>query len=111
MGANHLLTLLLMVPPIIFFDLISSWDLGAVQLCILMVGEFAAPRLLYQPGRMTHLGVLCPDMVDTQYMVEVQGGGCVFMLGDIKEEQQPEEEEMRENNTTSETQLQLLGID
>merc|ERR1712126_408337 len=47
--ANHLVTLLLMIPPVIFFDFISYWDFGSIQLGIAVLGLVAAPVLLYQP--------------------------------------------------------------
>ena len=83
---NHIITLLLMIPPVIFFDFISSWDMGAAQLCIAVLGLLAAPILLFQPGRIIMLGVLDPDNVQQQFLAEVKGGGCVFRLGPIKEE-------------------------
>ena len=95
---NHTVTLLLMIPPVIFFDFISSWDMGAAQLCIAVLGLLAAPILLFQPGRINILGVLDPDNVQQQFLAEVKGGGCVFRLGPIKEELPLPEDDMEEEN-------------
>ena len=96
--ANHIATLLLMIPPIVFFDLISSWDMGAAQLCIAVLGLIAAPILLFQPGRIVQLGILDPDNVMQQLLADVEGGGCFFALADaVNEEPLPEEEEEEGN--------------
>ena len=97
--ANHIATLLLMIPPIVFFDFIYSWDLGAVQLCIAVLGLIAAPILLFQPGRINKLGILDPDNVMQQLLAEVEAGGCVFALSNaVDEEPVPEDEEEEDGN-------------
>jgi hypothetical protein len=108
--ANHIVTLLLMIPPIIFFNLIDEWSLIAAQLCIGVLGLVTAPLLLFQPGRIAELGVLSPDRVKDRLLarVEVEGdlqsedltdgsntqvkhragksclGGASFLLGPIR---------------------------
>ena len=77
-----------MIPPIVFFDLISSWDMGAAQLCIAVLGLIAAPILLFQPGRIEQLGVLDPDDIMTQLLARVEGGGHVFNLLPAEEEEE-----------------------
>ena len=84
--ANHIATLLLMIPPIVFFDFISSWDMGAAQLCIAVLGLIAAPILLFQPGRIIQLGVLDPEHIMRQLLANVEGGGHVFKLAPAEEE-------------------------
>ena len=86
--ANHIVTLLLMIPPIVFFDFISSWDLGAAQLCIAVLGLIAAPILLFQPGRIIQLGILDPDDTMRQLLANVEGGGHVFKLAPAEEEEE-----------------------
>jgi len=88
-----------MIPPIVFFDFIYSWDLGAVQLCIAVLGLIAAPILLFQPGRINKLGILDPDNVMQQLLAEVEAGGCVFALSNaVDEEPVPEDEEEEDGN-------------
>merc|ERR1712130_104465 len=41
--ANHFVTLLLMIPPVAFFGFSESWDIVAVQLCIVLLGLCALP--------------------------------------------------------------------
>ena len=96
--ANHIVTLLLMVPPIIFFDFIESWDMGAVQLLIAVLGLIATPILLFQPGRIAQLGVLDPDNIQQQLLAKVEGGGGVFRLGPAEEEEPIPEELTQEGN-------------
>ena len=87
-----------MIPPIVFFDFISSWDMGAAQLCIAVLGLIAAPILLFQPGRIIKLGVLDPDNVMQQLLADVEGGGCFFALSDAVDEEPLAEEEEEEGN-------------
>ena len=96
--ANHIVTLLLMIPPVIFFHFFETWDIIAIQACIAMIGLLAAPILLFQPGRITTLGVLDPDNVQQQFKARVEGGGCVFRLGQTEEEQPFSEDELEEGN-------------
>merc|ERR1711936_344940 len=86
--ANHIATLLLMIPPIVFFDFISSWDIGAAQLCIAVLGLIAAPILIFQPGRIIQLGILDPDDTMRQFLANVEGGGHVFKLAPAEEEEE-----------------------
>ena len=81
-----------MIPPIVFFDLISSWDMGAAQLCIAVLGLIAAPILLFQPGRIEQLGVLDPDDIMTQLLARVEGGGHVFNLSPAEEEKEVDDD-------------------
>jgi hypothetical protein len=91
---NLAVTLLLMVPPVIFFDWISSWYLAAAQLAIGALGLVTAPVLLLQPGRIVQLGVLNPDCLNRQLLALVEGSGRWggFRLGATEEESQLEEE-------------------
>ena len=106
---NHIVTLLLMVPPVIFFDFISSWDLGAAQLVIAVTGLLAAPLLLFQPGRIRSLGVLCPDNVQVQFLAEVEGGGCCFRLGEVLCEEPLEDDVPEEGNEAEVLNLVTLN--
>ena len=81
-----------MIPPIVFFDLISSWDMGAAQLCIAVLGLIAAPILLFQPGRIKQLGILDPDDIMTQLLAIVEGGGHVFNLSPAEEEEEVDDD-------------------
>ena len=90
--SNHIATLLLMIPPVVFFDLISSWDMGAAQLCIAVLGLIAAPILIFQPGRIEQLGVLDPDDIMTQLLARVEGGGHVFKLSLAEEEEEVDDD-------------------
>ena len=100
--ANHIATLLLMIPPIVFFDFIYSWDLGAVQLCIAVLGLIAAPILLFQPGRINKLGILDPDNVMQQLLAEVDAGGCVFALSNAVDEEPVAEDDEEEDGNEAE---------
>ena len=81
-----------MIPPVVFFDLISSWDMGAAQLCIAVLGLIAAPILIFQPGRIEQLGVLDPDDIMTQLLARVEGGGHVFNLSLAEEEEEVDDD-------------------
>ena len=78
--ANHIVTLLLMIPPMVAFYYLGNWDLGVVQLCIAVLGLLALPILLFQPGRIVRLGVLDPGNIGTQLISKVENGRRVFNL-------------------------------
>ena len=105
--ANHIATLLLMIPPIVFFDFISSWDMGAAQLCIAVLGLIAAPILLFQPGRIVQLGVLDPDDIMRQLLAKVEGGGHVFHLAPAEEEEDVIDDMEKRNST----EMELLTVE
>merc|ERR1712192_45 len=105
--ANHIATLLLMIPPIVFFDFISSWDMGAAQLCIAVLGLIAAPILLFQPGRIVKLGILDPDAIMRQLLANVEGGGHVFNLAPAEEEEEVIEDMEKRNGT----EMELLTVE
>ena len=91
--ANHVVTLLLMIPPVAFFVFFESWDIVAVQLCIVVLGLCAVPILLFQPGRIVKLGILDPDDIGGHLISNVKDGGPMFRLATAKLVQKPTAED------------------
>jgi len=78
-----------MIPPVAFFVFFESWDIVAVQLCIVVLGLCAVPILLFQPGRIVKLGILDPDDIGGHLISNVKDGGPMFRLATAKLVQKP----------------------
>ena len=96
--ANHIITTLLMIPPIAFFCFVEYWGIVAVQLCILLLGLIAVPILLFQPGKIVKLGIL--DNIGGHLISNVKGGGRVFRLTTAKPVQKSTIAESVQESTT-----------